>query len=208
MQLAVRGSDSSERCSHPVSWRGAVAASCACAVLARGQWKDIRAVMPDGAVVACRAAKLATVVVPKGKARLFVAQLGGIDGVHRGTIIGLSSVDARLSELVRTLALARWIRGVTRNKRRPQVPVAGVRPQGAASAITARSNIVLARKQDIRARRRRVPDSAGIPGPRGLLGGTHSVLNIVELFAGAGGMGLGFLLGGGARSTLSNRVFR
>ncbi|WP_434425949.1 DNA (cytosine-5-)-methyltransferase [Nannocystis pusilla] len=163
-------------------------------VLDRGIWRDISAVMPDGTELECSAAKLAKVALPTGTGRLFAAQLGGIQGVHRGTLIGLSSFDGALADLVQLVAHARWIRRVSRKEKRGGLSSAGAEPSGAASSITARANITLARRQDARAQ-------ATLPqirlAAKGLLRRVTPALNVVELFSGAGGMGLGFLLGGG-----------
>lgn len=164
--------------------------------LDRGQWREVSAAMPDGTELECSAAKLASVALPTGTARLFAAQVGGIQGVHRGTIIGLSSFDAALSDLVQLVAHARWIRRASRKEKRVAVASAGTQPSGAASVITARANIALARRQDARAQAASPEVDATA---KGLLRSTAPILNVVELFAGAGGMGLGFLLGGGAK---------
>lgn len=167
----------------------------AAGVLERGTWREIVTVMPDGTEMDCSAAKLAKVSLSTGTGRLFAAQVGGIQGVHRGTIIGLSSFDAALSELVQLVAHARWIRRASRNQKRSKATMTGAEPSGAASAITARANITLARRQDART-------GAEVPQfdtpAKGLLAHAARTLNVVELFSGAGGMGLGFLLGGGA----------
>ena len=163
-------------------------------VLDRGKWRDVSAVMPDGTELECCAAKLATVALPTGTGKLFAAQIGGIQGVHRGTIIGLSSFDATIADLVQLVAHARWIRQVSRKEKRGGTPSASAEPSGAASSITARANITLARRQDARVQ-------ALLPqiqlAAKGLLRRATPILNVVELFSGAGGMGLGFLLGGG-----------
>ena len=72
-----------------------------------GGWKKISATMPDGMKIRCSAAKLASVALSRGTGRLFAAQIGGISGVHRGTIIGLASFDAALTHLVHLVAHAR-----------------------------------------------------------------------------------------------------
>lgn len=119
--------------------------------LSRGRWRGITAVMPDGIEVECSAAKLATVALPVGTAKLFAAQIGGIQGVHRGTIFGLSSFDAALTDLVQLVAHTRWLRRATRTEKRAAASGIGAEPSGAASTLTARANITLARQQDARA---------------------------------------------------------
>ncbi|MGO9930426.1 MAG: DNA (cytosine-5-)-methyltransferase [Steroidobacteraceae bacterium] len=163
-------------------------------VLDRGKWREISSVLPDGTTLECSAAKLGTVALPTGKATLFAAQVGGIRGVHRGTIIGLSSFDAALKDLVQLLAHARWIRRTIRTEKRSAASTQGAEPSGAASAITARGNIKIARQQDARARAALPEDDVQA---RGTFRRAARTLNVVELFSGAGGMGLGFLLGGG-----------
>ena len=163
-------------------------------VLNRGKWRKISPVMPDGTPLECSAAKLGTVALRSGSAKLFAAQVGGIQGIHRGTIIGLSSFDAGLKDLVELVAHARWIRRASRTAKRSARSKAGAEPLGAASAITARTNITLARRQD-------ACTIAALPvaqaSAKGVLRRAARILNVIELFSGAGGMGLGFLLGGG-----------
>ena len=163
--------------------------------LERGRWRNISTTMPDGKGLDCSAAKLATVALPTGSTgKLFAAQVGGIQGVHRGTIIGLASFDASLAGLVQLVAHAQWIRRASRREKRGDAGSTSAEPSGAASSITARANIALARRQDARAQSE-LPQSH--TSPNGLLRRAASILNVVELFSGAGGMGLGFLLGGG-----------
>jgi DNA-cytosine methyltransferase len=138
--------------------------------------------------------------------RLFAAQTGSIDGVHRGTIIGFASLDAgELDELVRAVVWARWIRPVVRRSARGRRPAPHATSAIAArESLTVRANITLAGRQDDR--RQGVEEGAIL---RGALGSTRSKLNVVELFAGAGGMGLGFLLastGRGCRVVFSGEV--
>jgi DNA-cytosine methyltransferase len=133
--------------------------------------------------------------------RLFAAQVGAIDGVHPGTIIGLSSaVNAPLDCLLQAVSWARWIRPLVRLEERrllkptqqqPPTPSSTGRP----TVLTLRSNIKLAREHDESAQW----NGAGIDGSvvdarKRILCNESSTLNVVELFAGAGGMGLGFLL--------------
>lgn len=163
--------------------------------LRRGTWRNILTLMPDGEGLKCAAAKLATVALPiGGTGQLFAAQVGGIHGVHRGTIIGLASFDASLDELVQLVAHAQWIRRAIRKEKRGDAGNTAAEPTGAASSITARANIALARRQDARTQSELPQIRAAA---KGVLRRAASVLNVVELFSGAGGMGLGFLLGGG-----------
>jgi DNA-cytosine methyltransferase len=63
---------------------------------------------------------------------------------------------------------------------------------------TARANIAIARRQDTRSAADAISAVVAERQPR--LGKAARILNVVELFSGAGGMGLGFLLGGGERA--------
>lgn len=162
--------------------------------LYRARWREITLIMPDGTTLECSAAKLGTVILPSRTATLFAAQVGGIQGIHRGTLIGISSFNAALGQLIHLVAHPRWIRKAARTGKRPSHQGASTELSGAASGITARSNIAAARRQDARAI---VAFSEGGAALRGTLRRAAPVLNVVELFSGAGGMGLGFLLGGG-----------
>lgn len=168
-------------------------------LLAEGKWREVTAQLPDGTKIVYTAAKLADVALPAGNARLFAARVGGVEGAERSTIIGISSFDAAIDELLRLVGYSRWIRPAARRQaRRERGTADGTEPEGKAASLRARANITLARRQDERA-------GSGPPGeakfaPWGALGAGHASLKIVELFAGAGGMGLGFLLAGGARA--------
>ena len=169
-------------------------------MLSQPPLEEVEATMPDGRVKRYGAAKLGSVVLPVGIGELFAAQTGGLDAVHRGTIIGISSVDLPIGDLVQLIAYARWIGPALRSRRRKRLVADGIRPSGAASAITARANITLARIQDARAQASASETRfEARPSTRMSLRKASKTLNIVELFAGAGGMGLGFLLGGGMK---------
>ena len=167
-------------------------------LLERGTWAAIRMRTPDGAAVSCRAAQLGVVHLPVGTGRLFAAQTGGISGVHKGTIIGIASFNGATAELVQLVAHGRWLRVAARRAKRQAEPASGARPAGSASAIRARANITLARRQDAQVRSTERDASGCFPDAKGSLRQAATTLNVVELFAGAGGMGLGFLLAGKA----------
>ena len=129
--------------------------------------------------------------------RLFAAQTGAIEGLHRGTIFGFASPGTEeLDELVRAIIWARWIRPSHRRSVREETEVAPpverttertIALKGA--RLTVRTSIANATQQDDR-----LADlERTAPALRGVLA-RRKALNIVELFAGAGGMGLGFLL--------------
>ncbi len=170
-------------------------------LLSAARWRDAE-VMPPGGSSPLRysLADLAKVQLPGGKrGRLFAAQTGGIEGLHPGTIIGITSMhDASLEDIVQCVGWARWIRPlVRRQERSTQKPPTVVDGNGAVKhsqsvSIRYRSNITLARLQDESCELSSVECFGD--GPRGVQFGGDRVVNVVELFAGAGGMGLGFLM--------------
>lgn len=168
-------------------------------LLAQGKWRKVAAELPDGTNVVYTAAKLADVALPRGNGRLFAARVGGVEGAERSTVIGISSFDAALEELLRLVGYSRWIRPASRRQARSARGAAdGAEPEGKAAGLRARANITLARRQDERPGSA-PPAEAGFV-PWGELGAQRASLKVVELFAGAGGMGLGFLLAGGDRA--------
>ena len=132
--------------------------------------------------------------------RLFVAQTGGIAGLHRGTIIGLTSLHSTpLEDLVRYIGWVRWIRPFIRQQERNSLKATNL-SQEAESLKNRhelipqyRSNITIAKLQDSPSSRDSIALGLG-SGPFGAMFRGENVLNVVELFAGAGGMGLGFLM--------------
>ena len=129
---------------------------------------------------------------------LFVAQTGGIKGVHPGTVFGFCLADdVALAELIETVGWARWIRPLIRRgekstERQEATPadepgvVNGIQPK-------LRANIKLSRGHDqVDAAARLISHEA--PTLRHILASESQPVNVVELFAGAGGMGLGFRL--------------
>ncbi len=174
--------------------------------LGRAKWKSIGVLAPGAATpLEYRLAPLADVHLPAGrKGCLFAVQTGGILGVHRGTIFGISSSRAvKPADLVGAVGWSRWIRPTMRREERrsrlssrtKHVPRADRICGVGGTPLAVRANITLARRQDSQAawHQQELP-FCGTP----LRGAVASpVLNVVELFAGAGGMGLGFLLAGG-----------
>lgn len=133
--------------------------------------------------------------------QLFAAQTGGIAGLHRGTILGFASArDERLEHLVEAIAWARWIRTSHRRDVRAEKSsgnelVRGPRASAfKGAAITVRTSIANSEGQDDRLKA--LQDEPVTL--RGVLG-KHRALRVMELFAGAGGMGLGFLLADSGR---------
>lgn len=181
-------------------------------LLPHGEWRRLKISAPGAsAQIMFTAADLPEVPLPnQAIGRLFVGQTGAIDGVHRGTIFALTSVRrASLKQLVEAIGWARWVRPAVRRHER----LDGTGRKGGAKSengargnavnLAVRANIMLARRQD---------QSAGWNQTHLPLSGARSrgafvsqtEVNVAELFAGAGGMGLGFLLAarGGRRYRL------
>ncbi|CAB3783996.1 hypothetical protein LMG28688_01758 [Paraburkholderia caffeinitolerans] len=146
-----------------------------------------------------------------GKAKLgevedltcFALSIGGIQGDNRGTLTGVTSLnlDETLKKLAQLLAWTRWIRlAVRRANRQRQVPTSSTsvladeaRSKPTGIDISFRANRRTAEGRDKRDAQQRslLPDHP--LNLRRRLTQEKKILNVVELFAGAGGMGLGFL---------------
>jgi DNA-cytosine methyltransferase len=178
------------------------------ALLDRAKWRKL--VVPvagaGGRQVSYSASLLGVGRISSGPdGRLFAIQTGGIGGVHPGTVFGLSLVrDATLQELIEAVGWARWIRPLVRRLER----VGAVEPAATSSRRSGtmngstprlRANITLSRNHDEAASATRQVQHEGLP-LMGAVGSGSRLLNVVELFAGAGGMGLGFLLASSKRS--------
>jgi DNA-cytosine methyltransferase len=181
------------------------------------KWKALDIASPTtGNLINYAVAHLGYVRLGGGdRGRLFAAQTGAINGVHRGTIIGLSSTaETELDEHLRAVAWARWIRPLVllgeRRLRTPSPEKERAASRSATPELAGRSNIKLACQHDELATRNGTREGASAATHKGVLRREAANLNVVELFAGAGGMGLGFLLAGektrGYRLTFSGEV--
>jgi DNA-cytosine methyltransferase len=130
---------------------------------------------------------------------LFAALTGGINGVHRGTVFGFSLVhDATLAELMQAAGWNRWIRPLVRRAEKLATPQLPDRDEDLPRPANRRrprlrANITLSRRRD-QADADAAPAQFEEPRFRRALARGGGPLNVAELFAGAGGMGLGFLL--------------
>jgi DNA-cytosine methyltransferase len=183
---------------------GVVAAS---ALLDSARWRNVIVPVPGVpgrsvtfAVAALGAGRLGS--GPKGS--LFAALTGGISGVHPGTVIGICLADSpQLEELLEAVGWARWIRPLVRRAERPAPTGEAAHSNGGPGAASGagprlRANIKLSSSQDQADAAARLIAPRQIPFRR-TLATVSKPINVVELFAGAGGMGLGFLLAGRGR---------
>jgi DNA-cytosine methyltransferase len=168
------------------------------------RWKEYDVISPStGNLITYAAAHLGRVPLSNGdKGRLFAAQTGAINGIHKGTIIGLSSfADAKLDGLLHAVGWARWIRPLVRMEERRLLKSPLTNGSSAVVKLpielVARSNIALSRKSDELASLTENQEILPSDVFRGVLRSEQSALNVVELFAGGGGMGLGFVLADG-----------
>lgn len=170
-------------------------------LLSTAKWERLRISSPlaDKAIQFTAASLSGITPHPTMTGRLFAAQTGGIDGLHRGTILGFASEsDRSLRELVSAIGWARWIRPLLRRSRKVVTARKELRKLEAAktASVLVRANITLAEQQDRRASKLEATDEVPRVDLHNKLGGSQRRLRVVELFAGAGGMGLGFLLAG------------
>ena len=186
------------RCGHRGKWVRRKAAD----MLGDAVWRDAEVSLYEGKTsIRYSVADIAEVCLPDDTVvRLFVAQTGGIAGLHPGTIIGLTSLRSTpLEDIVRYIGWVRWIRPLVRRQERRLIKTVilsegqEASKQGHDLIPQYRSNITIARHQDNSSDRISNSIRLGI-GPRNVKFSGASVLNVVDLFAGAGGMGLGFLM--------------
>ncbi len=164
-------------------------------------WQQVNLSRPAGDSE-CYAANL-------GKAELggiadltcFALSIGGIKGYQRGILVGMTSLELEdgLKKLAQLLAWTRWIRLAVRKAKRTGAAAAvlarlpDTEEKTASLDILVRANRKIAAGHDAKAANQylQLPDQPAQLKHRLTAG--KKTLNIVELFAGAGGMGLGFL---------------
>lgn len=165
-------------------------------------WQQVNLSKPAGNSE-CYAANLGKAALGNiGDLTCFALSIGGIKGYQRGILVGMTSLelDDGLKKLAQLLAWTRWIRLAVRKAKRarsvPAIPTARLSDaaEGAASLdILVRANRKIAAGHDAKAAGLLIQaPNQRIPLKRRLTA-NKTTLNIVELFAGAGGMGLGFL---------------
>ncbi|WP_334928406.1 DNA (cytosine-5-)-methyltransferase [Nostoc sp.] len=156
-----------------------------------------------GQVVNYSVAELPNVLLPdNSSARLIVAYRGGVSGFGSNTIFALSSAsELGLKDLVQTVGWVRWIRTILRKKERNKIVALDTKSSSCSqntkdkyAGLVIRSNITLACKQDINLTFTKEQSPSRRASLQKTLGDSSNGLNVVELFAGAGAMGLGFLM--------------
>lgn len=139
--------------------------------------------------------------------RCFAVSTGRIDTFQRGTLYGLTSLDLPLEQLAKLLSWVRWIRVSARKLARatdevPQPATATKTEANPSLSLPVRANLRIAKRIDEAvAASAWETDQLDNPATYGKLVEGDRPLNVVELFAGAGGMGLGFLLAHGSGTT-------
>jgi DNA-cytosine methyltransferase len=142
--------------------------------------------------------------------RCIAIATGGIHGARRGMLIGVSSLPPAISneQVAHYLGWTRWLRMASRKSQKSQSSKtinAGIPVKHEANSaarliadLTPRVNLRIARDQDQRASTT-LPSLWDKVDPReGRLGSKSRKLSVIELFAGAGGMGLGFNMATGS----------
>src|ERR1043165_2245867 len=163
-------------------------------VLQCALWKPKDIWLPQLArSVQCRVAELGIFRMGlEHTTRVFAVDVGAIDGFHRGTIIGASTDECSdVVNLIRALYWVRWIRPLVRRRERGLYKSPNLSDRDNL-ALKHRSNITLAEVQD-QSHRKNLETQNWPRFSAGLLA-RSPVLNVGELFAGAGGMGLGYLM--------------
>jgi len=130
---------------------------------------------------------------------LVVAQAGGINGTQPGTLAFIRySKHGPLRDAVKAASWSRWIRVAVRMQekaKRPQprsLDRKRLKSNGSLH-IKARASISIGRRQDDGSSRKDTISTVGSQ-MRGRLASQARPINVIDLFAGAGGLGLGFAM--------------
>jgi site-specific DNA-cytosine methylase len=176
-----------------VEWAGSSGRPEVKTLLGYAKWSAVPVLHPRTKhELGCLVAEFGPVLTRSGSGWLFIVQTGKVERLQRGTIFALASAqDLAPAEVTQSISWTRWIRPVVRREERSTLPAWPAAP--GAGKFSTRVNIKLARQHDERlsgVAHQRLVDGA----PRGKVFSGQQVLNAAELFAGAGGMGLGFIL--------------
>ena len=163
-------------------------------LVATASWTEIHVDSPVARRrVPHSAAELGDVTVRGRRGRLVGFQAGLITQLHRGIVIVLTSSPASLAGLVQSAGWVRWIRPTVRRQEQGGRAAEHAVSVGPTAIVKPRANIALAEAHDRRAATLRRDAVTAQRSCRRILTRADDTLNVVELFAGGGGMGLGFL---------------
>lgn len=164
-------------------------------------WANVT--LSPSARTSCRAANLGEATVHDvPNLRCFALSIGGIDTYQRGLLVGATSLDlekVNLQSMARLLAWTRWIRLAVRKASRNKLTVpkevfgAQVNLTLPGIDLVVRPNRKIAKGLDVKYAGQIAFLNEEPPKLHRRLTASKKTLNVVELFAGAGGMGLGFL---------------
>ncbi|MES2187196.1 MAG: DNA cytosine methyltransferase [Pseudomonadota bacterium] len=164
-------------------------------------WTDVT--LSRAGRTSCRTANLGEAAVYDVPGlRCFALSIGGIDTYQRGLLVGATSLDLKkvtIQSMSQILAWTRWIRLAVRKASRSKQAVskevlsAQVNLLLPGIDVVVRPNRKIARKHDVKHAGQAEFFNQEPPRLHRRLTAAKKTLNVVELFAGAGGMGLGFL---------------
>lgn len=161
------------------------------------RWESVDVVHPVSArVIRFQAAELGEVTQDELVRAVAFTPGSVVDRDGDLRIVVTSLLSAALADVVQSVGWARWIRLLSRRLDRERMAldvadpgVALSKSRGRGLAIVSRPNLRVASQHD----RQMAPH---IPSPLRPIGARPAIRNVIELFAGAGGLGLGFLLAG------------
>jgi DNA-cytosine methyltransferase len=155
-------------------------------------WKTIEIIEPKTGILAKYLVGDFNIIIESVKCRVFVAQCKGTVGVSQEIITGLSSLlKIDLAQLVEIIMKTSCVGSILKSREQEACSVPRLESNGFSYfGLDLRPNISIARQQenDLSVKELRPPNF------RGVIQSSYSQFNVVELFAGAGGMGLGFLM--------------
>lgn len=154
-------------------------------------WVPLQVVHPvSGQAVGYAACRMGRVRVRRGiDGWLIVLQEGAIMGLHRSTRFVFTTIpDVSLDALVQSAGWVRWIKPYHRQQKRPTH--SSVAPASRHWSLGNRETPLISAAE----RTLSVGGLSVLVEPRTPTALPSSIVTVVELFAGAGGMGLGFLM--------------
>jgi DNA-cytosine methyltransferase len=155
-------------------------------------WRTVEIIEPKTRILAEYLLGSIDVTIESARCCIFVAQCKGTSGVSQKIITGISSLfEVDLAKLVETIMMTGYVSSILKQKRQEPCTLPKLKSNGfGCFGLDLRPNISIGRQQE------NVFSINEIKTPkyRGVIQSSYNQLNIVELFAGAGGMGIGFLM--------------